>query len=370
MSLPGLVAGDTCQSIVVDPVNAGTLITGCGNNDGRKIKWYRSTDHGSTWTLVNNTAMNGNPWGIGIDPNPARDPSTPPTLYAPAGYGSGGIWKSTDGATTWTRITAADTALAPYSPYGGTDLYHTALLPDDPPNHILASYHYGFKNVADNEGGFAESWDGGTTWAVHQPPAGVGSSHYVIPVSATTWCVISQEADRGVWRTSTAGRVGGTAAHKYRDGTLSTSAWERVSWHAHAHGAYTPLKIGNAWYSPGYSSSEGSIWKSTDDCKTWTNLVPGYYWPSSPSGVFMNKNTTGLVATGRFIYSNTFVGPELARAPIGNDTQWQRNYTATPAALQGFGGNPMGNASTLHAASGHWMVFMATNNGVWRYIEP
>jgi hypothetical protein len=30
----------------------------------------------------------------------------------------------------------------------------------------------------------------------------------------------------------------------------------------------------------------------------------------------------------------------------------------------------MGNASTLHKASGHWMVFMATSNGVWRYIEP
>lgn len=351
---------------MVDPVNPGTIITACGNNDGRKIKWYRSTDYGESWSLVNATAMGGNPWGFSIDPNPNRNPATAPTLYTPAGYGSNGLWKSTDGATTWTRVTAADTAFSPYSPYGGTDLYHTAVLPDDPPNHILTTWHYGFKNTA--EGGFGESWDGGNTWAIHPPAAGMGTSHYVIPVSGTTWCVISQEA--GVWRTATAGRVGGTAANKYRDGTISTSAWEKVSDHFHAHGSYTPLKVGNAWYSPGYDGGEGSIWKSSDDCKTWTNLVPGYYWPAPPNNAFMNKNATGLAATAKYLYSNTFVGPEIARAAISADTNWVRNYTTTPAALQGNGGNPMGNASTFHRASGHWMVFMATDVGVWRYIEP
>jgi hypothetical protein len=366
LPLPGLVSGDFCQGVVVDPANAGTVITGCGNNDGRKIKWYRSTDYGDHWTLVNNSAMEGNPWGFSIDPNPSRDASTSPTLYSPAGYGSGGIWKSTDGASTWTRLTGADTAYAPYSPFGGTDLYHTAILPDDPPNHILATQHYYFKDTPD--GGFGESWDGGKNWVIHPPKAGIGTSHYVIPVSATTWCVISQEA--GVWRTATAGRTGGTAAQKYRDGTISTSAWERVSDHYHAHGSYTAVKVGNAWYSPGYDPGEGSIWKSTDDCKSWTNLVPGYYWPSPPNGAFMNKNATGLAATGKYLYSNSFLGPELARAPIANDTQWLRNYTATPEAMKGEGGLPMGNASTLHKASGHWMVFMATSNGVWRYIEP
>jgi len=367
LSLPGLASGDSCQSLMVDPVNPGTLITACGNNDGRKIKWYRSTDYGEAWALVNQTAMNGNPWGFSVDPNPSRNPATLPTLYAPAGYGSFGLWKSTDGAATWTRVAAADTAFAPYNPFGPTDLYHTAILPDDPPNHLLVTYHYYFKDNPRGEGGFGESWDGGTTWAIHQPPAGVGTSHYVIPVSGTTWCVISQEA--GVWRTATAGRVGGTAAMKYRDGTVSTSAWERVSdsSHSHAHGSYTPIKLGANWYSPSF----GTIWKSSDDCKTWTDLVPGYYWPlSGTGGVLMNKNVTGLAATDKYIYSNSFVGPEIARAPRSDETNWQRNYTSTPAALQGQGSNPMGTASTLHAPSGHWMVFMATNNGVWRYVEP
>lgn len=136
--------------------------------------------------LRNDSAMGGNPWGFGIDPNPARAPGTPPTLYSPAGYGSVGAWKSTDGAATWTRLSGADTAFAPYNPFGATltDLYQLAVLPDDPPNHVLATYHYGFKDRAD--GGFGESRDGGQTWVVHEPPVGIGTSHYMMPISATT----------------------------------------------------------------------------------------------------------------------------------------------------------------------------------------
>jgi hypothetical protein len=372
LTLPNYLTGDYCQSIVVDPANPGTLITACGNNDGRMIKWYRTTDYGDTWTIANGMAMHGNPWGFSIDPNPSRDPSKAPTLYSPAGYGSLGAWKSTDGAVTWTRLAGADTAFGTYNPFGtaSTDLYHTAILPDDPPNHVLATYHYYFKN--NTEGGFGETWDGGQTWVVHPPPPGVGTSHYVLPISATTWCVISQVGNgaNGIWRTTTAGRTGGTAANKYRDGTISPSAWAKVSDVEHSHGSYTPLRIGTAWYSAGQSPTGGSIWKSTDDGATWTNLAPGYYWPTPPNKAFMNKNVSGLAATGNYIYSNWFYGPEIARAPVSNEKDWRRDYTTTPAGLTGEGGNPLGNAATHDAASGKWMVFMATNVGVWRYIEP
>jgi hypothetical protein len=173
-----------------------------------------------------------------------------------------------------------------------------------------------------------------------------------------------------MWRTTTAGRTGGTLANKYRDGTISNSAWTRVSQHAHIHGAYTPAKVGNAWYSPGNSPSEGGIWKSTDDGATWTDLVPGYYWPSPPNGAFMNKNATTLAATAKFIYSSANV--EIARAPTNADASWLRDYVATPDALKTSGGaGPFGAAATRDPASGQWLVFLATySGGVFRYVEP
>ena len=98
--------------------------------------------------------------------------------------------------------------------------------------------------------------------------------------------------------------------------------------------------------------------------------MPGYYWPSPPNAQFLNKNVSGVVATARYLYSNFFTGPELARAPVADDVTWQASYTTAPAPLSGYGANPMGNAATYQASSGKWMIFMATTIGVWRYIEP
>jgi hypothetical protein len=355
--------GDFIQSIMADPVNPGTFYLGAGNNDGRAIKWLRTTDFGDTWTVRNDSTMHGNPWGFSIDPDPARTPASEPTLFSPAGYGSFGVWKSTDGAATWTRMQGADAAFAPYNPFGATltDLYHTMVLPDDPPNHVLVTYHYGFANDAD--GGFGESWDGGVTWVVHPPPTGVGTSHYVIPISGTTWCVIAQSnnGDSGIWRTATAGRIGGTAAMKFRDGTISASAWAKVSDVEHVHGSFGAWKIADGtWYVAGWDD----IAKTVDQGATWIKLVSGN-WP----GTFEGVQTSAIVATGRFLYGNSFVGTTQARALISDDTNWVRDYSAPVSAN---GSNPYGTSVAYAASIGSYVILMGdhTHGVVWRYIEP
>jgi hypothetical protein len=350
VDLPGTLTGDQFQSLAHDPVRPGDFYFAAGHNgDGRVIRWWKSVDFGASWAVVNDTSIHGDPWGFSIDPNPSRDPATPPTMWSPAGYGDNGAWKSTDGGKTWARSAGADTAFAPYNPYGATatDLYHLQILPDDPPNHVLATYHYGFKN--DAAGGFGETWDGGQTWVVHPPASGMGTSHYVIPVSGTTWCVISQ--DTGIFRTTTAGRTGGTAALKYRDGTISTAAWTKVDDIAHAHGSHQNLFVGGAWYVTGSTSAK----KSTDDGATWQTVASGF-------------GITGLAATTSFFYGIGYSG-NLSRAPRSDETNWDQAYVQ-PAKLSN-GPSPFGNISGYDAANDQWVVMVGPwDTGLWRYVEP
>jgi hypothetical protein len=368
--LPGFGGMETVQTVLVDPVRASDFYAFVGYNGGPTNKVYRSTDFGDSWRDVNKTAeKNGNPWGASIDPNPGRDPATPPTMWAPSGYGASGAWKSTDGGQTWVRSAGADQAFGPYNPFGAknTDLYHIQILPDDPPNHVLATYHYGFKNAPD--GGFGESWDGGATWVIHPPPPGIGTSHYVIPIGATTWAVIAQSNNgkSGIWRTTTAGRVGGTAAAKFRDGTISADAWQKVDALEHTHGSHQNLVLKNGAI---LVTGEVTGARSLDGGATWTHFTNNSW---APPRQFMSSAMTNIAVTERFIYTNALAGPNMARAPLDNPIgadKWTVAYTATPAGMTR-GGSPFGMASCYAAGIKKWVIIAgADRDGIWKYVEP
>ncbi len=368
--LPGYADPDTVETVLADPVRAGDFYAFVGSNNGPTIKVYRSTDFGVTWENRNTTAaITGNPWGASIDPNPHRDPTTIPTLWSPSGYGALGAWKSVDGGVTWVRSTGCDAAFGPYNPYGDTltDLYHVEILPDDPPNHILATYHYAFKNASD--GGFGESWDGGGSWVVHPPPAGIGTSHYVIPIGATTWAVIAQDnnGNSGIWRTTTAGRVGGTAGAKYRDGTISAAAWTMVDTLEHVHGSHQNLVLGDGTILV-TGGTTGA--RSTDQGATWTHFTSGSW--AAPHQ-FEGSDMSNLAVTSKFVYTNWLASPTLARAPLANPVgpeNWDIAYCETPAGMHE-GGAPFGMASSYDPALGKWVIVAGTyHSGMWRYVEP
>jgi hypothetical protein len=223
------------------------------------------------------------------------------------------------------------------------------ILPDDPPNHVLVTYHYEFKDA--DAGGFGETWDGGETWVVHPPVPGMGTSHYVIPISGTTWCVINQED--AIWRTTTAGRVGGTAAQKFRDGTISTDAWERVDDTFHTHGSHTNAFIAGAWYVPGINTMK----KTSDEGETWQLVASGF-------------SISAVAGTDRYIYGAYGFDPGLSRAPIDDDTNWDRAYAQLPAGFTA-GPSPFGMGSGYNEEDDEWVVLVGSwETGLWRYVEP
>jgi hypothetical protein len=338
------------QTVVVDPVRPSDFYAFVSPADNMRTWVMKSTDYGLNWKDVNKTEFSGTPWGGAIDPNPKRDPNTPPTLWCPAGFGSNGAWKSTDGGVTWKNMVADQKLYEQYTPYGAVDAYGIVVLPDDPPNHVAFTYHYGFKPPPGGapqgfDGGLFESKDGGNTWQVHLPPAGFGNSHYLIPIDAQTWLMIAQEANgkNGMWRTETAGRV---------NGQINTAAWKRVDDLEHSHGAFQPYidPKNGAIYIPGLHGTK----RSTDRGLTWQY-------------VHMNGNfVSSVVATDRFLYCNTRPGPALLRAPRADGMPWTP-YTPEPMGM--IGAPPYGTATSFDGQ--HWIIVQGGHvSGLWRYVEP
>lgn len=347
LDLPATQKDDLFQSLAHDPVRPSDFYFSAGAAS-RGMRWWRSTDFGATWEVINDSSLQGLAWGFSIDPNPARDPNTPPTLWSPAGFGSMGAWKSLDGGFTWQRSVAADAAFAPYNPHV-TDLYHIQILPDDPPNHVIATYHYAFKDR--DAGGIGETWDGGKTWVVHPPPKGMGTSHYLIPMSATTWCLINQET--AIWRTTTAGRIGGTPAKKYRDGTISTDAWKKVDDLFHFHGSHQSIFVDGAWYVAGINTLK----KTIDLGATWQTVIA-------------NFNISELTATDKYFYGAYGFEPALSRAPRSDETKWVNNYTKTPEGMV-VGPSPYAMGAAYDPKIRRWIVLTGSwKTGLWRYVEP
>jgi uncharacterized protein (TIGR03437 family) len=103
---PGNIGGRT-RGLLVHPTNPSTMYAA-----GVAGGVWRTTDGGASWTpladLIANIAVN----------SLAMDPSNPNTIYAGTGEGyfnidavrGAGIFKTTDGGTTWTRLTSTNNA--------------------------------------------------------------------------------------------------------------------------------------------------------------------------------------------------------------------------------------------------------------------
>jgi hypothetical protein len=333
--------------VVADPVRQNDLygfVDNDGYASGGPITVIKSTDYGLNWAPVSVTKFGGLAWGVAIDPNPNRDPGTPPTLYTPAGYGDHGVYKSIDGGVTWKQVFSPGSPLDKISAYGGLpDAYAVTVLPDNLPNHLLITFHGPWKDNED--GGLAESTDGGVSWVLHPPPRGFGISSYVVAIDANNWLAIAQDngGQNGMWKTSTAGRAGGV---------ISTSAWKRVDDIEHPHGSFQPTVTKDAVYVAGFHG----IKRSKDKGETWTSVYD------------FGGEMSSVVATGNFLYANHLTAPNLIRASFKqDDTKWAA-YATTPSSFSK-GSAPYGTATCTDGT--HWyMIVNAGDSGlIWRYTE-
>ena len=273
-SSSGLPQTTPIRSLQIDPQLPSTLYA--GTNAGV----FKSTDGGTSWAAINSGVTATLILDVAIDPRNAS------TLYA-ATYN--GLVKTTDGGTNWGP---ANSSLA------------LGLLAIDPQN---TSTVFAAGCVADGSGvsscGVVKSTDGGTSWSVSRIAQDSDSDWItalaIDPQNSNIVYATTQEFDE----------CGLETLHKSVDGGMSWShsLFKDMGVSAHCVLALVidPQNSGNLYAAFQY----GGVFKSTDAGATWKAANSGLSPGLSPSGLYYNAVALAIdPGSPSTVYTASFSG--------------------------------------------------------------
>jgi photosystem II stability/assembly factor-like uncharacterized protein len=307
------------DALAIHPQNPGTIYAA-----GYGV--YRSTDTGATWR-VGVWAQPG--WVTTL----AIDPQNPSTVYAgtlgDTDFGSAGVFKSTDGGTSWRRLISS------------TDTDSVNILAVDPQD---PSTVYAGTGLRDGWGPFGvlggvlRSTDGGTSWSVVTsglPSAGVSVNALIIDPRNT--------------RTVYAG-TGGTAIgyvdQAYPDGIFKSvdggESWSAAS--SGLPGDYISSLVMDPQNSETiYAGTGRGLFKTTDGGISWHAANSGLPDRIVADSLVIDPNTGTIYAGGR---SGIF------RSTDGGENWSTLNYSGLPPAGLGLLALDSQDPSTLYSVAG------------------
>ncbi|MFI5110757.1 MAG: tail fiber domain-containing protein, partial [Terriglobales bacterium] len=358
---------------------------------------YKSTNAGLTWTAANGSGATALITGT----NAGRitlvaAPSSATTLYAsiadPSTSGLAGMFKSTDGGTTWNPITT------PLGTGGTTDFCGTQCWYDMPMavNTTNASQLYvgGSYNYSIDSGGIYMSTDGGTTWSsVNSTALGLHPDFHAIAFAPGPKLYTGN--DGGMWSTTNLGSTSPTwtdlnstlaITQPYPGMSISLGSANvalvgtqdndteifsgSLSWKgstACGDGAWTaidPTNSNTMWTACAPGSSSALVHKSTDGGNTWSNAATGISTSDPvafiPPLVMDLKNPSTLYYGTNHVYQTTNGG--TAWASISPD------LTNGGGDLTAIAVSPV-SSTFLFAGTSNALVWYTTNTGgAWTQI--
>lgn len=288
-----------------------------------------------TWTLVGpqptNTPVAGNPFSgrvsaVAVDTADA----TGNTAYI--GGAQGGVWKTTDGGTTWTPLTDSQFSLAIGS------------LAIDPNNHLNVYAGTGEENFSDDSyygGGLLRSSDGGSTWTA------IGTSYF--------------------------GGAFGARSPFFGGAFIGSIAIQPGA------GASTPVLLVASEFGGGAQYYYSGISRSTDGGTTWTHVLPTTFDTNAfgVSVLFVN-NTTAYAAIGNpygdandGVYKSTDAGQTWTPANGSGSTALISGASAGKITLVAAPSNPAMLYASIQspATLGLAGMFKSTDGGTtWNSI--
>lgn len=314
-------------AMAVDPVNLGTVYSGTLFQGV-----WKTTDCGASWAKVP-TGTNGSDVNRGMNWTLMVDPQEPNVVYTNSGYGSNGLFKSSNGGVDWEDIWSGQSQ----PELGKAFMYNFAnVIAIDPEDHrhLLLTFHEACLPPHASTC-IVESKDAGATWEIHDgKPGWNGGEGQVIFFldSPTTWLWGSQT--NGFWRTPDSGKT-----------------WEEIPkmTTSHLQGSQILRTAKGTFFAAG---ADG-IWRSPDGAASTWELIPD-------TGPIVG----GLVTDGKNMYASTcYAGnfcdqPRYLTSPEADGTTW----TAMNVPKMSMGGN-------LGYDAGHKLLFSSNlDAGLWRVV--
>jgi hypothetical protein len=319
-------------AIVGDPVRPSDMYIACGG-DGV----WKSTDYGNTWTQTN-TTIGYSPIGTPI----AVAGTTPATLWISSGAGDGHVYKSTDGASTFTLTGGGLPA----------DLYSIRVDPYDT-THLISGLH--------EVDGLVESTDGGDTWHLVSgtgwPSGGISWYPSFIDTGSAattrgTWFAIAQDGAAPVI-TSNEGASFGIA-----DGLALSADAGPLYGLQHPHGSSNFYQTGSTLFVGGVYGPGQGVYRSTDLGTTWSQVDTGTF----PEAIVWGTPKSVYAMYG-WACSDCSLGTDWETAPQPGTT-WTAADSGTALVI--------GPNSIVVTNDGSHSIFVGAMwaAGIWRYVEP
>ncbi|HTX75068.1 MAG TPA: Ig-like domain repeat protein [Terracidiphilus sp.] len=239
----------------------------------------------SSWTAIGPASLqsgaglvSGRVTGIAVDPTDSN------TIYAVAA--GGGVWKTTDGGTTWNPLTDRQPTLS----MGAIAVAATDHL------RIYAATGEANNSLDSNYGlGILVSSDGGATWTLEN--AGGALSGMVIGQIAVdptnenvAYAAVGGYGANGVWFANTGIWKTTDGGATWTNMTAAASLDSQYPWSAVVVDPNTPTTIYAALGDISDSDADNGVYESTDSGTTWTLLANG------PNGA--SDTNVGRIALG------------------------------------------------------------------------
>jgi PKD repeat protein len=177
----------------------------------------------------------------------ATDPANPNTIYV--GFSGGGVWKTTDGGSTWTPKTEALGSLT------------VGALEMDP--NSASTLYLGLGDAFDGTGiGMAKTTNGGDTWST---PVLLGNSTKIldIEIGSANSAIILAATNAGLYRSTNSG------ASFSKVSIATGQAGDPYVWSLAYGGGSNYVLALEANPTAASGTTDGQIWRSADGGATW-----------------------------------------------------------------------------------------------------